>query len=465
MFHSVKKLLKKPERLFLDGKHKLDGKYREFKLRFHLRAGEKLGLKELIAIGVGGMIGGGIFSVLGLAVKLAGSAAPISFVIDLLIALTAGYHYVRLALTFRDDGASYTYLRRAFPSHPWISAMEGWTVIVGYIGTLSLYAFTFGAYAADMVGLANNNIARMVFSIGILLLFFWINAKGVKSSGETEDIVVYSKLLILFSFATLGLFNAKPERFKNVLGHGIPDIFLGAAIIFVAYEGFQLITNAVNETDNPDKNIPRGIYGSILVTGTVYFLLSVVAVGTLSYSQIVKAKEYALAAVAQPILGNWGVALIGIAALMATSSAINSTMFGACRMMAEMAEKDIMPSKLSIRNNRNVPIISLMILTFFSSVLTLLGSLNIIAEFSSMTFLIVSIGVSIANIKLKSLTHPNIPLAISGLILMLITTSIIIAYVLRTNIVEALSIGLIYLLTGIISILYVKLHPQTKENS
>ena len=123
-----------------------------------------LGLPELIAIGVGGMIGGGIFSVLGITVEIAGHAAPLAFAVGSLVALAAGYSYVKLALGFHSDGASFTYLEHAFPKHPNIAGIAGWTIIVGYVGTLALYAYTFGAYGAHLLGSSGESGLRMILS-------------------------------------------------------------------------------------------------------------------------------------------------------------------------------------------------------------------------------------------------------------------------------------------------------------
>ncbi len=149
-----------------------------------------LGLKELVAIGVGGMVGGGIFSVMGLAVGITGNATPIAFLLGGLLALIAGYSYIKLALTFREDGASFTYLSRAFPSRPLVAVVTGWTVIIGYVGTLALYAFTFGAYGAELMGSSGSTMVRHILSVGILLVFTVINLYGVRRSGSVEDIVV-----------------------------------------------------------------------------------------------------------------------------------------------------------------------------------------------------------------------------------------------------------------------------------
>ncbi len=417
---------------------------------------EKLGLRELIAMGVGGMIGGGIFSVLGIAVTLGGHAAPLSFVIDMLIALAAGYHYVRLALTFRDDGASYTYLRRAWPSRPWIAGIEGWTVILGYVGTLALYAFTFGAYGADLLGSAGNPAVRIWLSAGVLLFFMVVNLEGVRSAGVTEDLIVYGKIIILGLFGAIGLSQVQTDRFLPLFDQGVSGVFLGAAVIFVAYEGFQLITNAVHETRDPDRDIPWGIYGSILITGLIYLVLAVVAVGTLSLAQIESAEEYALAQVAQPILGNAGRVLIGLAALMATSSAINSTLFGASRMIAEMAGQRMMPRLFTQRDRKGVPWAAVVAMTGAGLAFALLGSLSVIAEFSSMTFLLVSIGVSLANLKLRGQTGAKIRIALAGLVLMVITVVTILIYLAVTNPAELGTILALYLVVGGVALAYMR---------
>ncbi|HHJ38922.1 MAG: hypothetical protein AXA67_10590 [Methylothermaceae bacteria B42] len=112
---------------------------------------EKLELKELVAMGVGGMVGGGIFSVLGLSASLAGHAAPLAFVLGGMIALLTGWSYARLGLVYHSDGGSFTYLEKTFVHHN-IAALGGWLLLSGYIGTMAIYAYTFGVYGAVMPG-------------------------------------------------------------------------------------------------------------------------------------------------------------------------------------------------------------------------------------------------------------------------------------------------------------------------
>lgn len=393
----------------------------------------ELGLRELIAMGVGGMIGGGIFSVLGLAVDESGHAAPLAFLVGSLIAVGAGYSYVRLALAYRSDGASFTYLETAFPKRLAIAAIAGRTVVVGYIGTLALYAFTFGAYGAHLLGWEHVPAVSHGLSVGVLVAFMIINLWGAREMGVAEDIIVYTKILLLATFALVGLFSVRLDHFTPLFSRGVPSVFLGGALIFVAYEGFQLITNAVCETRNPERNVPLGVYGAIAVTSAIYIAIAVVAVGTLEPAVLRAANEYALAVIARPVLGRIGVVAVDIAALLATSSAINATLFGAARMAAVMASDDLAPKAFSFRNRNDAPVLGIIAVTALAAVFAVTGGLGVIAAFSSMTFLLVSIGVSLANLKLWRETRSRPAFVLSGLALMLATVILLVVYMVKQD--------------------------------
>jgi len=429
-----------------------------------ISAAENLGLAELIAMGVGGMIGGGIFSVLGLAVGITGHAAPLAFAIGAAIALSAGYSYVRLALTYRTDGASYSYLARAFASSPHVAGIAGWTVIVGYVGTLALYAFTFGAYGADLLGRPGDGLLRNSLSLAVLVFFLLVNLHGTKTSGRTEDVVVYAKILLLAVFAVAGFATIRPDYLTPVVNKGVPSIFMAGALIFVAFEGFQLITNAVSETRDPDNNIPRGIYGSILITAVIYILLAIVGIGNLTTAKLIAAEEYALAAAARPVLGQAGTILVAVAALLATSSAVNATIFGASRMMAEMGSDRIMPAMMARRNERNVPYLPVATLTGLAIVFTMLGGLTVIAAFSSLTFLLVSIGVSVANLRLLDETGANRGLIWLGLLLMATTVLLLIVHLVENEPSTLAAIAGIYAAVILAELAYLRWQNGRKRN-
>ncbi len=410
---------------------------------------EKLGLKELTAIGIGSMIGGGIFSVMGEANAIAGNATVLVFVMGGIIALFAGYNYAKLALAYREDGASYTYLRHAFPNRPVIAAFVGWSVIVGYIGTLALYAYTFGSYGAAMAGFADNYFIRTALAFAILSIFLFINLKGVRDVGESEDVIVFFKVAIMLSLGIVGLFFLHSEHFIPFFDKGYSNVLLSGAIVFVAFEGFQLITNSVVETDNPERNTPLSIYLSIIIVTLIYITLALSVMGILTFEQIQAAKEYAIAEALKPIFGEWGFALASIAALLATSSAINGTMFGASRMMADIAKDGIFPSILSRRNSRMIPYYALLAMFVLASLFVLYGHLEGIIAFSSMTFLLVSMAVGIANLVLHEQTRAH-PIIVVVSLLLMGSAVILMVYYLYLHEPQTLAdIGLIYLLVAL----------------
>jgi len=414
-------------------------------------------------MGVGGMIGGGIFSVLGLAVDVSGHSAPFAFLIGSVIATVAAYSYTRLSLTFQSDGASFTYLERAFPNHLAVAGIAGRTVVVGYIGTLSLYAFTFGAYGAHLTGYADSGFVRVILSLSSLVVFALINLIGAKAMGKAEDIVVYVKIALLAILAGVGFFAVDTTYFTPVVNKGVSSIFLGGALIFVAYEGFQLITNSVMETKNPDKNISRGMFGSIMITSAIYIAIAIVAVGTLKAPDLKAAQEYALAVVAKPVMGRIGVVLVDVAALLATSSAINATLFGASRMAQEMAVDTLAPKAFSFRNRHQVPAFGVLLITSLAAILTSLGGLEMIAAFSSMTFLLVSIGVTIANFRLRRQTKSNLTLIVLGLALMGTTVVLLTIFLSRNNVTALVVSALIYISAALAHFLFTWMQHRHKS--
>ncbi len=421
-----------------------------------------LGLPELIAIGVGGMIGGGIFSMLGLAVSIAGHAAALAFLLGAVVAFLAGYSYVRLALAFRRDGASYVYLARAFPRRPFLATLTGWAVSIGYVGTLALYAFTFGAYGAELLGQSGNAPARMALSTSVLAFFLLVNLRGTRASGRAEDLVVYAKILILAVFAVAGLASADTTRMQPLFDRGISAVFMAGALIFVAFEGFQLITNAVNETDNPSRNIPLGIHGSIAITSFIYVLLAVVALGNLSAERIIAAQEYALAEAARASLGDAGMVMVALAALLSTSSAINATVFGASRLMADMAGEGGMPSILARRNIGGVPWLASLALVIPGGIFTLLGGLEVIAAFSSMTFLLVSLAVSLANLRLRRRTQARAGIVLTGIGLMSATVALLAWHLATTRPLHLAAIAAMYLAAAVPARIHARHHTVHK---
>ncbi len=396
--------------------------------------GEKLGLKELIAMGVGGMVGGGIFSVLGLSVALAGHAAPIAFGLGGVIALLTGFSYAKLGLNYHSDGGSFTYLEHAF-RHRNVAGIGGWMLITGYIGTLALYAYTFGVYGAAMFGQdAYGHAMQHLLESLVLLLFAGINLYGIKAAGKSEDVIVMVKVLILSLFAAIGLFYIRADHILPFFNLGATGVLMGTALIFVAYEGFELIPNSVNEMENPHRDLGRGIMISIAVATGIYILVSLVAVGNLMPEQISRYKEYALAVAARPFLGKSGFMLISLGALLSTASAINATLFGTARLGMVMAQEADLPKVFSHKERtKDIPYMSLIVITVLTLLFVNTTDLTIISSFASSTFLLIFAAINLSALRLRTRIRINVVMPMTGLVLSLASWAVLSAYLYKTD--------------------------------
>jgi amino acid transporter len=394
---------------------------------------EKLSLKELVAMGIGGMVGGGIFSVLGLSVSVAGHAAPFAFALGGVIAMLTGWSYIRLALSYHSDGGSFTYLEHAF-SHPNIAGIGGWILMAGYIGTLSLYAYTFGIYGSAILGNSDANLVLPhVLASGVLLAFLGVNLYGVQASGEAEDVLVLIKVLILSLFAIAGLFYIRPDHLLPVFNTGGTGLLMGAALIFVAYEGFELIPNACKEMRDAQHDLGPAIMISIIVTSLIYILVSLVAVGNLLPAEINRYKEYALAVAAKPFLGHAGFLLIGLGALLSTASAINATLFSTARLGLVMAQEKAVPKLFSHKERtKDIPYVSLIAITMVSILFVNTMDLTIISSFASSTFLLIFASINLAAFRLRRRIGIQPILPLLALALCLASLGVLVAYLYKT---------------------------------
>jgi len=421
-----------------------------------------LGLKELIAIAVGGMIGGGIFTVLGISVAMVGVYAPLAIGLGGVVASLAAYSYVQLGKYFMDEGATYSFFKRSFPEARMAAAAVGWWTIFGYISTLALYAYTFSSYALSVTDWADSEWARKIVSWGVIWLFALINVWSVRGMGHIEDVMVYVKVVILLTIATLLMLH--PDASLPILLKGSPPLTFGAiltvaSLTFVAYEGFQLVINAVKEMENPERNMPRAIYIAMGLVTTIYVLVALAAVLAVPFDDIIRNKEYALAAGANAVLGKWGGGFVVLGAVLATMSAISGTLFGSSRQMAKIADDRYFPAYIDRRRGL-VPVHAILTMAATASLLILIGGLRMILEFGSITFLVVSFLMALANYRLRAKTGTNVVMAVLAMAGLGTGTVVIFWYEAHTEPVQIAFLGGLYVVLTLGAVLFARLEAR-----
>lgn len=379
---------------------------------------KNIGLKEAMSIGIGGMVGGGIFAVLGLAVSLSKGGTPVAFMFAGIIALITSYSYVKLSMKFPDRGGTVKFINQGFGITVFSGGMNN-LLWISYIIMLALYASAFGSYAPNLFEIKNKTADFHIYATTIIILATLINYYSIKVVGAIESYAVIIKLIILISFVLIGSYGliGNPNLSQlSVSNWETPlNLLTGGMVIFVAYEGFELIANAAPDIENPIRNIPRAYYYSVIFVILLYVIIAGVTVGSLAFKEIASAQDYVLAEAAKPMLGKTGFTIITIAALLSTFSAINASLYGGSKVSFEIAEDDESPHQLTGKL-WNQPI-GLLITTIATLVLTNLLNLESISTAGSLGFLLIFAIVNMAGFRLHKEINGNKIIPLFGFLL------------------------------------------------
>ena len=296
-------------------------------------------LWSAVFIGIGAMVGAGIFIVIGEAVSIAGNIVWLSFIFGGVIALLSGYSLAKLALAFPSRGGIIEYLVQEFGVNIFSGAM-GVLFYFSQLIALAAVSKSFGTYSSELF-FGNENYSN-IFGVGIILLFMIINLLGAYFVAKSENLIVIIKLTILIIFTIAALFTIKPQYLSISKTPSIMGMLFAIGLTFFAYQGFSVITNTIEDMKNP-KEILKAMILAILIVMTLYVATSIAVVGNLPLSEIIKAKDYALALAAKPIFKETGFKIMAIAALISTASAINATLYAITQISYVLAKEGNLP--------------------------------------------------------------------------------------------------------------------------
>jgi amino acid transporter len=365
----------------------------------------QIGIAAAVSIGIGGMVGAGIFSILGVVAQAAGNAMWLAFAIGGVVALLSTYSYARLGATFPSAGGAVHFLVKSFGDGVLAGGLNLF-MWAGYIISLALYAVAFGSYAATFFTTTPSPLLVKALAIGAVMLLTVVNAFGARAMGQWETVIVAVKVAILVVFAVAGLWFIKPANLTPVLWPEASAILFGAGVLFIGYEGFGLVTNAARDMRDPKIMLPRALYTSVILVIIIYLAVSLTVSGNLSDAQIEQARDYALAEAAKPFLGEFGFRLIAVAALFSTASAINATLFGSANVCYMIARDGELPANLS-RTEWKQATGGLNLTASLVVLVTLLFDLSGIAMMGSAAFLLVYAAVNAGHLRVLGQTGAN----------------------------------------------------------
>lgn len=390
-----------------------------------------LGLFDASMIGIGAMIGAGIFVLTGIAAGEAGPGALLAFALNGVVTLLTALTYAELASAYPESGGGYSFIKKAFPGP--VGFASGWMLWFSYIVACSLYALGFGSYFWEFIhsylpsisnaafNLFGGQIPVMAMTVIICGSFIYLNAKGTAVTGKVENVITIGKITILLVFILYGLkviLGAPTESMHNFtpfLPKGFTGVILAMGLTFIAFEGYDLIATVAEEIKKPEINIPRATFISLAVAITIYLLILLVCIGAIrpedgsaSWEFLGKYQETAIVKAAAAFMPFFGVALIIFGGLLSTTSALNATILASSRVAYSMSRDKMLPRSIArIHPLKRTPHIAIFVTGAIVILMALAFPIQVIGSAASLMFLLTFALVNLSLIALRR-KHPEI---------------------------------------------------------
>jgi amino acid transporter/nucleotide-binding universal stress UspA family protein len=378
-----------------------------------------LSLFSVTMIGVGAMIGAGIFVLTGIAAGVAGPAIIVAFLLNGIVAIFTASAYAELGGSIPEAGGGYLWVKSSLPQPS--GFLSGWMSWMAHSVACALYAVGFGAYFGEVFHEFGANLSippeilKKILAVAIVILFTYINFKGAKETGKAGNIATMLKISILFLFILLGskiIFSdsIRISHFTPFFGKGFFGILTAMGLTYIAFEGYEIIAQSGEEVKDPEKNIPKAIFISLLIVVPIYILVAFVALGVVNpgdmtaWDFLAAKKEVAMVEAARNI-SYWGSALLLIGGLLSTISALNATIYSSSRVSFAMGRDHNLPSIFGrIHKRFKTPDGSLFISSALIISMVLLLPIEDIASSADIMFLFLFIFVNVALIHIRRKT-------------------------------------------------------------
>ncbi|MBL4725705.1 MAG: APC family permease [Rhizobiaceae bacterium] len=299
-----------------------------------------------VALGTGVMIGAGIFALTGQVAELAGNAFPLVFLVAAIVTAFSAYSYIKMSNAYPSAGGIAMILQKAY-GRGLVAAVCSLLMALSMVINEALVARTFGTYSIQLFGPTNPDIWVPALAVLLLIVAFLINVSGNKTVSAVSIALSAIKILgiAILAFAGLWIAGGIGGELQSLKSTDIAEIgFLAAlAPAILAYKGFTTITNSGGEVVEPHRNVGRAIIISLAICTIIYLLVSLAVGANLNLAEIIAARDFALAQAARPALGNLGLTLTVILAVIATASGVIASIFAVSRMLTMLTEMKLVP--------------------------------------------------------------------------------------------------------------------------
>ncbi|WP_135305123.1 APC family permease [Haloarcula amylovorans] len=351
---------------------------------------EEFGLPTGVALGVGGIVGGGIYAAIGIVVMAAGVLTWFAYSLATVVVICCAYSYVKVNAITDSAGGSVSFIEE-LTGRGTVAGVVGWTLVVGYIGTMAMYAYAFGAYGQMLLGIQYvwGLPFRPFLSVAIVALFVGLNVLGASASGATERYLVFVQAGIIGIFGLVGLwFGFSVGDLRLGLSEFATGPIIAASVGFVSFEGWQLLFYDQEQFEDPQSTLAKSVFISIPIAAAIYILVGFVITSLLP-PEVVSAQPEAALLYGALRVSKWLALAVGLAGLVSTASAINSTLFSEAIFTKNLIADDILPSEMGDPDDDAAPARTVLVIGFFTAAFAVLGSLEAVVEFASLAFIVV----------------------------------------------------------------------------
>ncbi|MBU3640605.1 APC family permease [Polynucleobacter sp. Fuers-14] len=363
--------------------------------------GKSISLFSATALGIGGMMGAGLFSLLGTASAHAGTHIPLAFLLGAIAASFSVYSYAKLGATFPSSGGAATFTVMSF-GPGLISGGLNVFQYIAYLIAAALYAAGFAEYSNTLLGDHLSPAETKLIGAVIVILCAGINLLGTDIVGRAEMLAIGFVTLALILFSIDGIHVADVSAFK-MTNWSINGIAIATGILYINYQGFGVVTNSSNAMQVPHKELPLAMFSALILVTIAYILVSTAVVLLLTPAQMIINSGHVLADAAQIAAGKIGFVVIGASALLACAAALNATIFAASNIAADMAQKNSVSEALGDEvlktELRALTISALLVIA-----LVLAFPLDVVGKMASLAFLLVYAAITYGHIRVRNQT-------------------------------------------------------------
>ena len=407
-----------------------------------------ISVRQAAFIGVGAMVGAGIFALLGTAGAVAGSAVWLSFLIAGAIAGLQGYSFAKMGARFPSASGLLEYVSRGF-GDGYVTGTINWLVYAANIVITGLVAVSFGSYAASMLfGDDASEVWTKVFAAVVLLVMLWLNVVGSQAVARVQTVIVWIVVGILLTFSVVTIVNMDPSLLDPATYPSARDIVSSVALTFFAFLGFGVITFTAKDLADPPKQLPRAMYLALAIATVTYVLVALGVFGTLTVDEVIASGGTAIAVAAEPTLGRFGFWLMSATGLFATAGATNAGIYPAGGLSIELASTGQFPPVMG-RSVGRAPV-GMLVMVAATLVLAIGFNLDAIASIGSAVALLIFSLVTLGHLRVRSETGANVVVLVIGL---LATVTALVVFVTTTLVEEpAAMTALLVIVAGSIAI-------------